>query len=382
MATLPPALAVFTIPGQTSTIIGGGRPYRPENDALLHINDPQVRRLFSECGPLHLKKRTIVPIRSIDAVTGRVDFYLPGDSMPVNGVPRHWLAVHMALFHTLGWSDAESPGCAATLPFVYHSFLLAFAVDDARLYNGSFHEGDIRATLDQVASNYLRANYWVCRIRCCDQQADGNWKDADPEEIYNRTIEAVRRVLADRGALLDTAETATPRMLFFGLPRYRPALVVWPDDRNRTLAIRVFQAEKLEDASHPHCSHHEAEQLACAAKRANEAAKLLLRRPLGGVPVIEVPPPVRASSSAIHQQRQQLLHTAMSLMSIGTVKQVGQSVQARGDHSGYAQEWERIMRDYDATATGDRRAQVICKELMIRGIVPLTVAEQNGEVKF
>ncbi len=371
MTTVRAHVPLFVIPahpdGTETRPSASGAAYAAECD-LVHVNHAVVRRLRCERGPLYRKKASIAPIRSVDLATGEALLYGPGDAMPVHGGDPLRLAVQMALLHALGWSDAdEAPGDGAPtrLSFVYSSLLLAFEADGAAVYNQLEEPGDaclaLKERLAASALHYLRDNYWVCRVRCCDQ-VGGRWVDCSAPEAYALAHRAARHAVQLRGAIV--AELRTPPA------RYTPALLALPETPDRRCAVEIFGAQLLETVAAPHCSRRAAPLIA-AARRANAEASAALARPWTGRLV--APGPVRPSGASQHER---LAAAAAAMTQVGAVKQSGAPVRAPGDQSGYAASWENIMQTYNEVEVGDERARAICKELLLRGYAPLTLADK------
>ncbi len=207
------------------------------------IDDPAVRRLFAKGGSLYLKKRFALPIRGFND-DGTVDFFRPGDEFPLPRGGKHLEAMFtIALFHELGWPDKAVRGLLADA--VYNSMMLAFEFDEAQHYASQHHFNKLKpgyqAPRDKrVAGDFLRLGYWVCRVRGADySKEDDFWSDISLEKAYDRTREAVGHTLAWRQRTFDAPDRATLH--------YYPRILVWPDDKDRSIANTVFLAKELED---------------------------------------------------------------------------------------------------------------------------------------
>lgn len=343
------------------SVWNAGRAY-PRDKPPLREDDLRIMLLFS-LPEFSRRAHNTLPIRGIGD-DGVVDVYRDGDEvayMPGGKMSPHKIAAYLGVFSVLGWADAFAPEFSMQL--VYHSFMAAFDFDSASDY-ATLSSRDVREpfarAIDARQRHYVRSGYRVFRVRLADSSSYNpaytprpkgfypneeetstiGWVDCSIEEAYRRGAMAASSVLS--APALRPGVYVVPRPDQFGeldyvlpTPPNVPALGV---QEGRTLERRLQAATE-----------------ATAAQMNSRTRSPTLRIPTQGVDKISA--------------KFERLALSDSLLPSGT-KAAGESIRAAGDASYYADNWEALMRDYDADQYAEQRKAHIHKDLMRKGLTP------------
>lgn len=337
-----------------------GRAY-PRDKPPLREDDMRVMLLFS-LPEFSRRAHNTLPIRGIGD-DGVVDVYRDGDEVaytPGGKMTPHKIAAYLGVFSVLGWGDAFAPEFSMQL--VYHSFMAAFDFDSASDY-ATLASRDVREpfvqAIDARQRHYVRSGYRVFRVRLAesssynpaytprpkgfysiDETSRIGWVDCSIEESYRRGVQAGSSVLS--APMLRPGVYVLPRPEQFGELDY-----VLPTPP-KVPSLSVQEGRELE------------RRLQAASEAA--AAQMISRN---------MAPQLRIPTQGVQKINAGLERLALteSLLPSGT-KAAGESIRAAGDASYYADNWEALMRDYDADRYAEQRKAHIHKDLMRKGFTP------------
>jgi hypothetical protein len=293
--------------------------------------------------------------------------------MPGGKMTPQKIAAYLGVFSVLGWGDSFAPEFSMQL--VYHSFMAAFDFDSASDYATLSSRGvrePLAKAIDARQRHYVRSGYRVFRVRLAesssynpayaqrpkdfypiDEETSTNgWVDCSIDEAYRRGAQAGSSVLST--AMLRPGVYVVPLPETFGQLDY-----VLPTPPNAP-PLNVQEGRTLE-------RRLQAASVAAASQMASRTTA----------------PPIRIPSQRAEKVNSKLERMVISesIIPSGT-KAAGDSIRAAGDASYYADNWEALMRDYDADQYAEQRKAHIHKDLMRKGFTPKSKIPPRARAEY